>query len=561
MQRLFLILIFLPIFAFSQGLDQRIEVEKSITVLQNEQNLVPFFNLDTLKISYVSLGEDDGVFLKSMRRYTDISTENDESNLLILAIYNTEYEQLEQILNQNKNIVICLFNNDTFIGLDFNLSPSTTVIETAFADSLAKDYLGQFLFGAFGENNKNLRFKYTIPAELGLDSAYIFQKIDSIANYAIETGATPGCQVFAAINQKVFINKSYGFHTFDSIIPVRNTDLYDLASITKISASAPALMKLSDDNYININENFSKYWKPFRHSNKKEISMLDMMCHQGQLTPWIPFWKETLNKDIELSDKVFSSHYSKKYSLQVADSLYIEKKYRKHIYKAIKKSPLLEEKKYKYSDLSFYFYPQIVENLVKVDFETYLDDNFYSKLGANSLCFNPLRYFSKDEIIPTEFDKFFRKQLIHGYVHDEGAAMLGGVSGHAGLFGNANDLAKLAQMYLNYGEYGGERYIVSTTLKKWTSYQFAELGNRRGIIFDKLSLDHPEWGTPSPSVSANSFGHTGFTGTFVWADPDTGLLFVFLSNRVYPTRENKKLLHENIRTNIHQVLYDAIKLK
>ena len=287
--------------------------------------------------------------------------------------------------------------------------------------------------------------------------------------------------------------------------------------------------------------------------------MLDIMCHQGQLTAWVPFWKQTIDENLELSDKIFSKQYSRKFSVQVADSLYIKKKYIKTIYNQIKNTPLLDNKEYKYSDLSFYFYPKIVKKLTNTDFEIYLRNNFYSKLGANSLCFNPLNYYNKNEIIPTEYDQFFRKQLIHGYVHDEGAAMLGGVSGHAGLFANANDLAKLVQMYLNYGEYGGQRYIDSTILKNWTSYQFADLGNRRGIIFDKLLLERPERGTPSPSASRNSFGHSGFTGTFVWADPDTGLLFVFLSNRVYPTRNNKKLLKYNIRTNIHQVLYDAIE--
>ena len=161
-------------------------------------------------------------------------------------------------------------------------------------------------------------------------------------------------------------------------------------------------------------------------------------------------------------------------------------------------------------------------------------------------------------IVPTEYDSVFRKQQVWGTVHDEGAAMIGGVSGHAGLFANADDLAKLMQMYLNYGTYGGRRYISDTTLRRWTSYQFAQQGNRRGIAFDKPLLEHPELGTPSPMASPGSFGHSGFTGTFTWADPQTGLLFIFLSNRVYPTRKNLNLIHYNVRTNIHSVLYEAI---
>ena len=195
---------------------------------------------------------------------------------------------------------------------------------------------------------------------------------------------------------------------------------------------------------------------------------------------------------------------------------------------------------------------------MKIDFVECLNENFYRKLGANSIFFQPLNNTSQNNIIPTENDSLFRHQLIRGYVHDEGAALLGGVSGHAGLFANANDLAKLMQMYLDYGTYGGVRFLDSNIVKNWTSYQFADEGNRRGIVFDKPLLTHKERGTPSPLASDASFGHSGFTGTFTWADPENGLLFVFLSNRVYPTRKNKKLLHYNIRTNIHTVLYEAV---
>lgn len=561
MKKIFFLIILLPTFVYSQGIEQRIETELSISVLQNNKNLIPFIRLDTLDIYYTSFGNDDGVFLQSMKRYTNISEDKNSENLLIIGVFDDNQADFNKIIENSGDVVICFFRNNSCQNLDLDNENIVSVIEVGYNDSLAHDYCGQFLFGGFSEKRSGIRFKYTIPAEVGLDSAFIFSKIDSIANYAILSEAAPGCQIFAAIDQKVFFHKSYGYHTYDSLIPVQNSDLYDLASVTKISASAPAMMKLSQDNMIDISKPFSKYWRKFFWSDKRKISMIDIMCHQGQLYPWIPFWKSALDENKQLNNKVFLTSYSKKFSLQVAKNLYINKKYKKKIYKEIKKSKLLEEKKYKYSDLSFFYYPEMVEKLTKQDFESYLKENFYKKLGANSLCFNPLRFQKINEIVPTEYDKFFRKQLLHGYVHDEGAAMLGGVSGHAGLFGNANDLAKLVQMYQNYGEYGGLRYIDSTLLKNWTSYQFKENGNRRGIIFDKLSPTNPEWGTPSPSTSESSFGHSGFTGTFVWADPETGLLFVFLSNRVYPTRENKLLMKYNIRTNIHQVLYDAIEMR
>lgn len=577
---LLLILIF-SINVNSQGLKERQELENSFVLLKNENTLIPFVHLDTLKFSFFSSDNNSEILFKSLSRYSKISNKLENSNLLIISISNSSADIDFASFSKYYNIVVCVFGEENGIFQKFHKFKNIkAIIYTPYDDSLAYDYCGQLLFGAFGASGRlpknisadflagaginsigGIRFKYTVPAELGLDSAFIFNKIDSIVNFAISIGATPGCQVFAAQNQKVFIDKSYGFHTYDSIISVKNSDLYDLASVTKIAASAPSLMKLNEEGKINLNDKLSKYWKPFRHSDERNKVLIDVLCHQAGLYPWIPFWKETLDENKNLSEKIFRSKYSKKYSLKVADNLYINKNYKRHIYAEIKNLELLKEKKYKYSDLSFYLYPQIVKKITHKDFEQFLDENFYNKLGASSLVFNPLRFYTKNEIVPTEYDTLFRNQLLLGYVHDEGASMMGGVSGHAGLFGNANDLAKLMQMFLNYGTYGDVKYIDEKILKKWTSYQFADNGNNRGIVFDKPLLKNKEKGTPSPSASDMSFGHTGFTGTFTWADPQTGLLIVFLSNRVYPTRDNKKLLNYNVRTNIHQILYDAILKK
>ncbi len=573
---LFSVWIFLaPKIVFSQNLSQRKKTENSFVILKNDNNILPFIKIDTLNIFVIQKNYQAQILNSSINRYKISEKTQTNANLLIIPVFHKTSSEIN--LPANQKYILCLFGyfpeNKTL------LQNAEAIIYSPLQDSLTIDYCGQLIFGAFSVNNKldtnlsaqyskgyglelqgGIRFKYTIPAEIGLDSSFIFNKIDSIANFAIKAGATPGCQIFAAVNQKVFFMKSYGYHTYDSIIPVKNSDLYDLASITKIAATAPCMMLLTEQEKININDKFSKYWRAFRHSNKKDLTLIDAMCHQGRLTAWIPFWKNTLQNG-QLDEKIFSQDSSKKYPVKVANNLYIKRNYKKEIFKEIKKSPVLKEKKYRYSDLSFYIYPQIIKKLTRQDIQTCLNENFYSKLGANSLCYNPIKYYSLDQIVPTEYDSLFRKQLIHGYVHDEGAAMLGGVSGHAGLFGNANDLAKLVQMYLNYGTYGGIKYIDSTILKTWTSYQFADQGNRRGIIFDKPLLEHKEWGTPSPYASGESFGHSGFTGTFVWSDPQNGLLFVFLSNRVYPTRRNKKLLHYNIRTNIHSVLYEAIESK
>lgn len=576
--KLFLCCLFLSTILFAQNYEQRKLVENSFVILKNKTNLLPLKQLDKKKLYLFSSNENANILLSSMKRYTRFYNKISEANMLIVPIFENDSATigfLEDKL-ENKNYILCLFN---ILPKEKKLvNNAQAIVFSDKNDSLTADYCGQLLFGAFGIDKKidkkilpsvyknngtkmsgNIRFKYTSADEAGLDENYILSKIDSIITSAIQIRATPGVQIFVAVNQKVILNKAYGFHTYDSIYPVKNTDLYDFASITKIAASAPAIMALEDIGKIDINQPISNYLLRLKFSNKSKITFRQALCHQARLTPWIPFWKATLTNDKQLSKKIFCSDSSKKFQLCVADKLYIKKNYKRKIIKIIKKSDLIDEKKYKYSDLSFYLYPDIVEKITKKKFENFLKCEFYAKLGANSLCFNPLNKFPLSEIVPTEKDKFFRKQLLHGHVHDEGAAMLGGISGHAGLFGNANDLAKIMQMFLNYGVYANEIYISPQIVEKWTSYQFKNLNNRRGIAFDKPLLKNKNKGTPSKEVSESSFGHTGFTGTFTWADPENGLIIVFLSNRVYPSRDNKKLLQQNIRTNIHDLIYQALK--
>lgn len=239
--------------------------------------------------------------------------------------------------------------------------------------------------------------------------------------------------------------------------------------------------------------------------------------------------------------------------------MWLHRKYQKKIFKAIKKSPLEEEKKYLYSGLTFYLLPTIVEKISGEEFIPYVDNNFYNPLGATTLTYRPFEKFPLNRIVPTENDYLFRHLPIHGTVHDEGAIMMDGVSANAGLFANANDLAKLFQMYLNMGEYGGHRYIQEETMKEFTRYQFPENDNRRGLGFDKPALEYKgDSSNTAKDASKASFGHTGFTGTFAWVDPEHDLLYIFLSNRVSPTRDNTRLYQLNTRTNIQQVLYDSI---
>ena len=313
---------------------------------------------------------------------------------------------------------------------------------------------------------------------------------------------------------------------------------------------------------FDYDEPVSKYWSEFAQQGKYKITIRQLLAHQAGLTAWIPFWKETVKKDGSFRNRTFKPTESDKYPLKVAEGLYMHKDYRDKIFKEMKKSKLSGEKKFLYSDLAFIISPEIISTLTGEKWYDYVTTNIYHKLGAYDVGFNPYLKYPLSRIVPTEYDSLFRKQQLHGTVHDEGAAMLGGISGHAGLFATANDLMKIMEMYRRMGSYGGEQIIIDTILKMYTSYQFPENNNRRGLGFDKPQVDigQPDLVRPYPTRSATpeSFGHSGYTGTFVWIDPEKEFTYIFLCNRVYPTRNNNKLSDMNIRTEILQIIYDAI---
>src|SRR5690606_22921625 len=383
-------------------------------------------------------------------------------------------------------------------------------------------------------------------------------QIDTLASKAIKDAAMPGCVVLVAKDGQVIYNKAFGFHTYDSVHQVQPDDIYDLASITKIAAALPALMKLASEGKFDLDEPLSQYLKEFKKKDKRDITFRQVLAHQGGLVAWIPFWKNTVRKNGHYKWFTFKEDSSKRFPYKVADNLYLNRNYHRKIYRAIRKSPISETPKYVYSDLSFYLYPRLVEKLSGKPFLQYLDEEFYGPLGAETLTFNAYQKFSDERIVPTEYDSLFRNAQIHGRVHDEGAAMLDGVSGHAGLFGNANDLAKLLQMYVQDGRYAGTEYIDSATLTEFTHCQYCSEGNRRALGFDRPNVPYVENGNTAKGASEVSYGHSGFTGTFAWVDPKFNLIYVFLSNRVYPTRDNTLLFQQNVRTNIQQVIYDAI---
>jgi beta-N-acetylhexosaminidase len=580
--------------------------EASLTVLKNDSNIIPLRDLSKLKIASLVIGErnvndfqnelslyhqvdhfnvmeleskKNADLLDTLRTYNTIIVSIHKSNKNPWKSYKISAGTKDMISNLTKDnkVILTVFANPySLIG--FNQIEKTDGLIMAYQDSRYANWASaQLIFGGIGANGKLPvsvsetfkegtgmvvesinRFKYTEPEEVGINESDLF-RIDSIALSGITEHAYPGCQVLVAKKGKVIYNKSFGHHTYDNNRAVVNSDIYDLASITKISASLLSLMRLQDDNKFSLDSSLSSYLSYLIPDSSKygDLGLREILAHQSGLQAWVPFYIKTMSKGVPKFD-IYSLDSNETYPHRVAENFYINKFYPDTIYQRILRGPI-KEKVYRYSDLGYYFMMKIIEKQTGEKLADYVG-NIYADLGMSTTGYMPRERFDLDRITPTEDDKTFRKQIIKGDVHDPGSAMLGGVGGHAGVFSNANDLAKLMQLYLNGGTYGGVRYIKDTTLREFTKRQFCydEKENRRAAGFDKPFLQG--YGGPTcDSISQASFGHTGFTGTMAWADPEEDIVYVFLSNRIYPDAENKKLLKMDIRTNIQQVIYDAIK--
>ena len=408
---------------------------------------------------------------------------------------------------------------------------------------------------------------YATPESVGMDGAYLSRTIDSIANHSIAERCFPGCQVLVARRGKIVFNKSYGYHTYDCERKVENHHLYDMASCTKVLASTLCMMRLVEQGKVDLDKPFSEYFEELKGTDKEMITLREMMTHQSGLRS-ISFQRAFWDANRELRSDMFSRVPSEVFPYQFHDSLWVCKDTHKLMYDRIAELKN-GTKKLRYTCTSFHFYPAVVERITGCYFEDFLRKEFYEPLGVKSALFNPRKTRSLDEIVPTEIDNYYRKGLVHGFVHDEAAASLGGVSGNAGLFANAESLAPILQMLLNGGEYDGVKYFKRKTVREWTSVQYPRDNNYRGIGFDKrrFSDDRTRKKPDSkrfyyaPSASKKSFGHSGFTGTMIWADPKKDLIFIFLSNRVYPTRDNKAFSEQNPRAKCHEAAYEAQRRK
>ncbi|MFK5973744.1 MAG: serine hydrolase [Flavobacteriaceae bacterium] len=430
--------------------------------------------------------------------------------------------------------------------------------------------LGLFVTNAHAQEDTSVQLSissqtelsYASPSEVGLDSVFIHTKVDSIITKGIKNEAFPGAQLLVAKNGKIIFHKAYGFHTYDSVQTVALNDIYDLASVTKITGPLPAIMKLVDEGKLNLDAPFSRYWKPWRNrKDKKELTLREILAHQAGLTPYIIFLNEVLKKNGAIKKRFVKTVSRPGFENQAYEHLFVKNRFNRKMYRIINRSKVSHDKKYKYSGLTFLIFPQLIKQLTGQSYESYLAQHFYGPLGATTFGFRPKTKHFSNKIVPTEQDTLFRHALTQGWVHDENASLLGGISGNAGLFATANDLAKLMQMYQNYGSYGGKRYISKKTIKEFITVQYPENENRRGLGFDKPLLNNADLpladAYPAQEASPKSFGHGGFTGTFIWADPENQLVFIFLSNRVNPTRENRNLYSLNIRSALHQVFYQS----
>jgi beta-glucosidase-like glycosyl hydrolase/CubicO group peptidase (beta-lactamase class C family) len=576
-------------------------VKNSMTLIKNKKKLLPISDLKKLhKIAYVALGEaSHDPFFKELQKYSEIfKVEKDNLNeiidtledfdLVIVGFHksnahpwkpyqfsNKESVWLHEISRKNKTILsvfaspysllnIKSFNNleSILVAYQNSVIAQKIAAQTIFGAIDAKGVLPVSIKNKFPEgtsiSTKNLkRLQYSIPESVGMSSVKL-QRIDSVANLVLEKKMSPGLQILVARHGVVVYEKSFGFHTDKKNNSVKSTDVYDVASLTKILASLPMMMKAEEDKKIKLSSTVKSILPAFKNSNKDTLTVLEILSHYGRLKAWIPFYKLTQDSITKNNLKEFYSQTrSKRFSIKVAENLYLNNSYKDSIYKFIRDSEQRIEAGYKYSDLGYYLFKEVLEKKYKSSLDDLVQEQFYKPLGANRMTYLPLNKLDKSSIVPSEKDTYYRNQLLHGYVHDMGAAMLGGVAGHAGLFANANDVAKMMQLYLQKGYYGGKRYFKKETFDKFNKRYYSEKKVRRGLGFDKPQLD-PEIKATCGCVSDESFGHSGFTGAYTWADPESEILYVFLSNRVFPTMENYGLVDEDIRTKIQQIIQDAI---
>lgn len=578
-------------------------IEHALTMVRNKRNLLPFQNLSQINLASLSMGATTTTpFQGRLNSFTKVTTLQCKKDLSA-----KEQDQLIEKLKEKDAVIVSLHDMSSYASRKFGitaaqhsfierLSKETQVVLVVFGnpyslqhfdhinwllqaydeDKITQDAAAQALFGAIPVRGRlpitaspssrfntgimmpgNARLGYALPENVGLSSDTL-AKIDQVAQEAIAKRATPGCVVLVAKDGRIVFEKAYGYHTYERKQKMSTDDIFDLASITKVAATTLSIMKLRDEGKIDINQPLSKYLPSLKGTNKEEVVIKELMAHRAGLKAWIPFYKQTLEgtrRNPRPSSKLYRTSSSGSYNVKVTDKLFMDHSFVDSIWHQIYESELRPNTNYKYSDLGFYLLGQTVEELTGMPLDEYVEKTFYQPLHFRTATFNPKKKFSTDRIVPSERDRYWRRQVVVGHVHDMGAAMLGGVSGHAGLFANAQDLAGIMQLFLQKGQYAQKSWIAPGTLDAFTTRFPGE--TRRGIGFDMMQLDPHENMNLSPKASAKTFGHLGFTGTAAWVDPVDNLVFIFLSNRTYPSMNNYKLNQLDIRPSIQGIVYDA----
>ncbi|MEQ8707041.1 MAG: glycoside hydrolase family 3 N-terminal domain-containing protein [Phaeodactylibacter sp.] len=577
----------------------------AMTLVRNPNDLIPFRQLEGIKMASLSINASKATPFQdrlqeykrmpalqcgqspSEREQDRIIAELSKADVAIVGLHgmsssasksfgiSVAARKMLQQLQQKTKVVLVVFGNP--YSLKF-FDEQEWVLE-AYEDSpMMQDLAAEALFGAqaikgrlpitaspksqFGDGvitGRLARFGFAPPEAVGMDAATL-AKIDGIANDAIEAGATPGCVILVAKDQQIIYKKAFGHHTYSEAQPVHPDDLYDLASVTKVAASTLAVMWLQEHGQIHLDTPIVRYLPELEGTNKAPLCLRDIMAHRAGLKDWIPFYKQTLvhtRKRLLHSKDYYRKSPAPGYEVEVAPDLYLRDDFSTALFQQIYDSEVQENPGYKYSDLGFYLIARIVDRLTGMPMNEFTRRLFYKPMGLQTATYRPLEYFVPMDIAPTEIDNYFRKQALRGYVHDMGAAMLGGVSGHAGLFSNAQDLGAIMQMLLNGGLYSDQQLLEPATIQAFT--QRHPESTRRGIGFDMRQLDPSKWINLPADASDAAFGHTGFTGTCAWADPEENLVFVFLSNRSFPDMNNYRLNKMRVRHRILSTVYEAIE--
>ena len=568
----------------------RKSMEDAITLLKNDSTIP----LSKQKIGYLNLGDKDNDFYNLLNRELDISKININNynrddvfdyEFLIISFLksnkspwvNSEFSKTDieiiETLSSKRKVILVTFTKPYNLS-KINLEKISAVLLAYQNNMDAKYSATQSIVGKNKITGRlpvsiSTKYKYGSGITLKMDSLFPFvnpfdvginkiklKQIDNLAHVAIDSMLTPGMQILAARYGKIFYHKAFGYHTYDKKRKVKLSDVYDIASLTKILSTLPILIQEIDKGEFLFDNTLGSLSSKFKNTNKENLTFLEIMSYQSGIIPWVPFYQETLKKrDKRPSRKYYRTKESKKFSIKISDKLYGKYNLEKLQFESLINSRLLKKGE-NYSDLPTIFMQYILEEKYNTSLENLFIERVSKPLNLQSTFYLPLKYRDESEIVPSEIDTYFRQNKLTGYVHDMTASIKGGVSGHAGLFSNAFDVAKIMQMFLQKGEYSGVNFFSNQTFDKFNKTYFKDEGNRRAVGFDK---PNPQGGGMTfEGISENSFGHSGFTGTFTWADPETEIIFVFLSNRTFPSMDNRKLIEQNVRTRMQKLLYESI---